>query len=792
MVGRLRLAGLAATMVLAGPPAWASGPGTVAPWYIDQFGGEASDLAQLYDGRLGVVMFRAPRPKLYLAWRLLHGQQVGPVAGKALSMPCCDPPGRWIYDATFERGSAAWTTARKVVPGASEIDWIETERDGPDYTSIPNCFDEAFETAAATLKDRTARFGATSAAVKHWLAGQDAVFATCHETGHPLPELPADAPGWLTVDRAYQAAAHALYDQRFDEAAGRFAEIARDKASPWRPSASYLRVRSLIRAALTLRTPDAFARARAGVAELQRMPVATYGRAEAQKMLRALSYRDQPAVLMVELERELGRRDPPDDIAVSFRDYADLYDQGVAKPEAMDWIATLQAKPTAKALEAAYGDTNSDAALAALTSRTRADALAHARDRWARTSDPAWLIAALSLVDPGALEVPGLLADAGKVGASHPAWLTVQFHSLRLTLATAPAPASRKRLDALLQRPDLSASDRNLFTAQRAQVASDLREFAKLALRKRVCANDQADGCVRGFWQTDAYQEWSLYDGIGREGVTGLGEDARAVIDRLPLATRIELSRDAQLPASLRLDVALTSFARAVILSDNASADGMARDLETLLPQMAGDWRRARTAPMGPEKRFAQFMIFAKIPGLRLDLVDYTRPEGTVAQFQRYWVPWMVLPRGRPVIATPPSLARYQMAGVEPDSDARADLTCLGECGHGAAGLRMPDFAAATSAQADSERGYFINRGPVFDFETPLESPPGARSMWDEILVYARANPTSPEVPEALYWLVRVGRWGGSHDHSGRRAFELLHARYPASAWTKRTPYYYD
>lgn len=793
MVRRLPALGLALAAVMVCGPAAASGPGTVSPWYVDQFGGEAGDLAKLYAGRQGVVMARAPRPMLYLNWRLLHGQQVGEVAGRALSIPCCDPPGRWNYETQPERGVQAWLTARKIVPDIPVIDWIETEREGPDYTSIPNCFDEAFDVAAATLKDRAARFGAASASVKAWLVGQDAVFATCHEAGKALPTLAADAPAWLAADRAYQVAAQALYDQRFEEAATAFAAIARDGASPWRGSAPYLRVRALTRTAFVAKTPEAFARARAAVADLQKAPSGTFGRDQARGMLRALAYRDRPGYLMAELDRELSRREAGADIAVSFRDYSGLYDQGISSPEAMDWIATLRARPDKTEEAAAYGASDSDAAVAALTRKTREAALTHAQERWTKSRDPAWLIAALSLTNPGMPQAGALASDAQRVQADHPAWLTAQFHAIRLDLAILPASESRARLDTVLRRPDLSVSDRNIFTALRAQVAADPGEFAQLALRRRLCADDSTDGCVRSFWYSDTYQEGGVYDGVGREGARGFGEDARAVIDRLPLASRIALSRDPRIPAPLRLDVALTSYARAIVLGEVSAADQLAQDLETLLPQMAGDFRRARTTPTGAGKRFAQLFIFAKIPGLRLDLADYVRPEGTVAEFQQYWIPWMTLPRNRPMRpSVPPPLAAYQTAGVTPPDDASSDLACLGECGYGAAPLRLPDFAAVGATQAMAERGFFIARMVDLGGDAPPPAPAVAISMWDELLTFARANPAHPQVPEALYWLVRVGRFGGSYDHSGRRAFQLLHAKYPTTSWARRSPYYYD
>ncbi len=795
MARRLTALALAGLLAFGAGGARASGPGTMTPWYVDQFGGEAADLTRLYDGNLGIVMARSPRPQLYIAWRLLHGQAVGQAAGEGLSTPCCDPPWRWRYDLSREGvGVDGWLKARALVPGAPEVGYITTDREGANYTTIANCFDEAFDTAAATLKDRAAKHGADTPAVKAWLATQDAVFDACHASGAALPAPAAEAPAWLKADRAYQEAAFDLYQGRNSDAEIRFAAIARDKSSPWRPLATYLRTRALVRSAVAEKTGEAFAGARAAISDLAKAPPGTFGQAEAPKMRRMLDFRDRPRQLMAELEAELGRREPVADIAVGFRDYANLYDKGVAPSEAMDWIATVRALPTQDASRAADAEGSADA-YTRLAARTRSAALAHARQRWAATRDPAWLLAALALADPGAPEAAELAAAAAKVASGSPAWLTAQYHLVRLTLRTTDAGATRSRLDAILARRDLSTNDRNLFLAQRTQVAADAREFARFAQRQRICGgDDNKSGCVRGFWQSDAVQPAGIYDGEGYAGVLGLGEDARAVIDRLPLNLRVAVGRDPQLPAKLRLDIALTSYARAVVLGDHATVDALTGDLETLLPQLAGEWRAIRAAPAGPQKRFAEFFVLAKVPGLRTDLVDYIRPEGTVAQFQEPWTNWVVLPQGRPIASVPPPLALYQQLGTgvsEDDPDARTDLSCLGECGDGVAPLRLPDFAAAGAAQARAERGYFYRIRPSYG-ETPAALPPGAVAVWDEMLSFARANPRHPQVPEALYWIIRAGRWGGSHEHSGRRAFELLHKAYPGSVWAKRSPYYYD
>ena len=770
----------------------ASGPGETSPWYLDQFGGPKPDLERVYAGRLGVVMARSPRPQLFIAWRLLHGEEVGRTAGAALSVPCCTQATPEPTPGAAPVGVDAWLAARKIVPGAKPSPFfLSTERRGPNYTSIPTCFPDAFDTAAATLAARAAAHGAASPEVAEWLAAQDAVFDACSDDKAVMPPAPAaSAPAWLKADRAYQEAAFALYNGYPDQAADRFAAIARDPSSLWRPTALYLRARALEHAAIMQKTPQAFARARAAIAELQAAPAGTFGRSRTRDMLRVLAFRDQPQRVLAELQAELSRPEPPADVAVAFRDLSQLDDQGVGRPEALDWMATLSPPARARAAKPLPGEPYE-----ATQARLRAAALVHAQARWRETHDPAWLLAALSLTDPGAPGADALAADAARVPQTSPAWLSLTYHRVRLTLATARQAETRAQLGAILARTDLSISDRNIFTAERLQVAADPAEFARLALRRRLCAAGPADGCVRQLWLSDTYQTPGVFDGMGDKGSEGLGEDARAVIDRLPLAQRIALSRDPSLPVQLQLDVALTSYARAVQLQDDGAVDQLAGDLARKLPQLQGDWRRIMAAHPGPDKRFAEYLVMAKIPGLRTDLVNYTRPEGSVAQFQRYWTDWIITPPGRTAGAvSPPSLADYQQDGVGASiksPDVATDLSCLGECGDGAAPLRLPDFAQAQAALAARERTRFVSFEQTYGQPKP-PMPPGGVAVWDQMLDYLQAHPADPRAPEALYWLVRVGRFGGSHEHSGARAFRMLHARYPKSTWAARTPYYYD
>ena len=60
---------------------------------------------------------------------------------------------------------------------------------------------------------------------------------------------------------------------------------------------------------------------------------------------------------------------------------------------------------------------------------------------------------------------------------------------------------------------------------------------------------------------------------------------------------------------------------------------------------------------------------------------------------------------------------------------------------------------------------------------------------------YAESHRGDERVPEALYWLVRAGHYGCVDVNSWkvtRAAFQMLHLRYPASSWTKRTPTWFQ
>lgn len=754
-------------------PVQASGGGDLTPPVFDAFGGPPADQARFFAGQPGVLMANAPDARLFMAWRLLHGQAVGSEAGAGLSMPCCGykpPPEDW---STVVYPYSEWSDARRLVLGdeADKYLWIRTDLDLGEGRSRVNCFDGAASAATATLKDRISRYGANDPNVKTWLERQDIVFASCSEKRDPLPAL-TGAPVWLAKDGAYQAAAQKLYLGDNLGAAQAFADIAADTASPWQRSGLYLTGRALLRDALERKTPVAEASARKVLEKLAASPAGTWSyREEAAPMLRTLDYYLHPKqrrdALKVRLEGATLRADAASD----FRDYDTLTSKWSDRSEVFDWIAAYKSGP-AEPLDWSEADKR----------EWRPDALAKAYGRWSAGHDPAWLIATLSLADPGDAQTPELLAAARAIAPDSPAYLTVAWQMTRLEMGKAPAAALRARLDTILKRADLSASDRNLFLAERLQLATDVAEFARLAPLQRFCISKSVTACPRYAW----LMAMDIDQRAEPQALTWAGQ---VLVDRMTLADRMSFAESPSLPATMRLDVTLTNFARAVQLQDNAAIDALSQKLAVRLPPMATDFRRiAATAP-GPDKRFAELLVFAKIPGLRSSLTDYyVRPEGTsVAQYQGAWPDWLIATR-----PLPPSEAAPSWWGVN-----SADMTCESRCGGGAFPLNPPAFIAAGAAKADRERGFFVYaRGQYGDERegntAKQDTPAGAVAAWEEVLAWAKAHPDDPRSPEALYWLIRVSRTGASHNSSGRRAFQLLHSRYPKSDWTKKSPYYFD
>jgi BON domain len=306
------------------------GPGYVTPIFITTAAPE-NPYANFAAGRLGIISPGYRRSLLIAAYRYLNGSGFTPDEQKALvELWKSDIDRNYTRTDDIAPVIRAWVEKRKDVVGTDEkTPEIYAERSYGGYDFFPNCTQNAFETATATLADRASAHGPSDAAVRDWLNAQDAVFANC-STGKRIPaEAPPGSPDWLQRDREYQKAAAEFYALDYADAKRRFAEIAQDSESPWRDTADYLVARTLIRQASLARSGPA-AEPLYQEAE-QRLGKFTTGNgpfaASAKRMDGLIQYRLHPKDRVGELARILANQSGNDNFKQDVIDYTWLLDK---------------------------------------------------------------------------------------------------------------------------------------------------------------------------------------------------------------------------------------------------------------------------------------------------------------------------------------------------------------------------------------------------------------------------------------------------------------------------------
>lgn len=250
---------IAAAFLMPGLPTMACGPDFTPPVLTGERGPDLPPEAYAA-GRIGVILPSYGVAHLVIAYRYFSERPLNSVEQQGYVA-------FWNHyhsgqGATGEEntGVAEWQAAEKLVePGspssgagqrqASLVNSPQT------YDHYDSCLDDAYRTAALTLRDRAREFGVASAAVKSWVDAQQTVFQNCEgEAG--VPEA-ADAamPAKIRADREYQIAAAHFYAGEWDEAEKGFLAISADASSSWRATAGLVAARCEIRKA-TLGTDD--------------------------------------------------------------------------------------------------------------------------------------------------------------------------------------------------------------------------------------------------------------------------------------------------------------------------------------------------------------------------------------------------------------------------------------------------------------------------------------------------------------------------------------------------------
>ena len=359
--------------------------------------------------------------------------------------------------------------------------------------------------------------------------------------------------------------------------------------------------------------------------------------------------------------------------------------------------------------------------------------------KWRVTRSLPWLVAAMTYAGQ---PDPELMAAAAQVAPGSPAFTTVEFHRLRLM----PAGDARPKLDAALRRK-MPVSARNLFLAARMRVSRDWDDLLRHA--PRTVASTFVDG-------------WSAEYQSVKEPELHFDDDAARILDRqAPLAMLRLAAGSPSLPPNLQLQVARAVWVRSILLNDTGTATGIAPALASLAPQFKPYIDAYLAAPDEKTRAFAAAWLMLNNPGMRPWIDSGTGRLAPVAKLDNFRDNWWCAAdtAQRPMNAPLELLYR----GDSPEA-------------------RFLSPAQRTTAQHEQER---------------LASSPAALTLLARQTVqWIEAHPDDPRAPEALSLTVRAGHYGcGGDDETDRwvkRAFQLLHSRYPKTEAARRTRYWFS
>ncbi len=692
-----------------------------------------------------------------------------------------------IYDKSGSDGSVQesqpdyfekWAAARAKV--TNEKRDIETDkRIANEYNSFSNCLPDAFINAAKTLEARLAKYG-NNENVKEWLKGQDKVFSNCEST-QGQPEILGDNfPEWLRQDREYQIAATQFYNSDYGQARATFEKITAEENSVWKNTAKFVAARTFIREASFINIPDeASSKAKAEADKKELLQKAAdklqniladasmndYHKS-AFRLLGLVKYRMMPAERQNELAELLSRPAEDQNIYNDLTDYTLLLDHSATL--AYDKGTEIDRLEAEKAGQKYDYDYNLKLRDLPLTERSlelsdwlftykAEDGFAHAYEKWKETGKTDWFVAAIAKTDPKAPQTAEILSAADQIQTNSAAFQTVRYHQIRLLTATG------KRAEAINKLSDvfdnnfnaLPLSSQNKYYSQRMILAQNLDDFLQFAQRKAVIFDWDETGREEGTSVNDdkflsAWENRTMFD-----------SDAVAFLnEKVPLSVLRQAALSQKLPDHLKRFLVIAVWTRAFELGNQA----IEREFAPLMLRFA--------------REFSPFMskyASAKTPSGReaAALISVLR-----------------LPVLQPYV--PVGFGREGSQSTEIDSIrgnwwCAEDVSDKGDESYNHYGFKYPqEYPAflneAERSAADREHQQLIAHGN------------SATYLTKRAVEFANLNPKNPQTPEILHLAVRSTRYGCKDAETGKyskEAFDILHKRYPNSAWTKETPYWF-
>lgn len=782
---------LAATLGLG--TAHASGGDSYEDAYVARFAPDI-DLTRFDTGDIGVLQSTYARAFLYSAWRsIVNGVKWEPTAVEMtlskLEKSCCEKP--WDYTQFTENqdkyGPGLWLKVRGEV--AHDVVRVEpqTSREAfqkDQFFNFNNCPDTAWQVAAENLQLLVKRPDATAERVREWIRAQDAVFEFCGSKPKQKvkdsyieikPAIPASLPKNELVYwqqwRQYQTAAAYFYSGQYDKSGKLFAEIGATAGHPMQVYGKYLRLRSRLRALILIEDPSLNSKSPPSPEDVQKWGKAQWLQIKAMgteilsdpalsrvheatsATLRSAAFNLTPTDRFEELATFLDdpKADPYlDDHIVDWRLLADKLGMDYMDPSNptdgkirknhpyIDWIQSIK---SCAIFSSSYSPSIERTDKGDIEQRCISSSQ-YAEKQWrdSKSKNPslakAWLVAALmGSVNPS----KDVLVAAQAVAETAPEYLTVQYHLIRIHRARGETEALRVAAKRLLAGAIQSPSAKNLLRSELFAAATNLNEAAAYMGRELAEKVNKDTGEKRS-------ASPSAPNDLDRDGLNWIG-------NRVGLTDMLELANTESIDIKLRSSLAGAVWWRAFLV-DKQDLSNTAAELTAKLVSGLSARAKKFTATTNANERRHILVVASLLHGLGPN----------------------------------PSTHGLSDAEEKPeDATASAWCTIMREEKNQGIDARLQEpFGPkpfASSADEVAKSAAILTKLPT-----------ATTYVGHDVLDWVKSNPTDKELPWLLYVTVQSTRGGCTDPGNGalsKEAFQVLHKKFPRSAWTANTPVYF-
>lgn len=746
-------------------------------------------------GEIGILKPEYARSYLVVAYRYLNNEKLSPKEQEAalslwynrLGSTVLSPESKKQLDfdtnsnidsedsqPTDDVGLTNWLMARKLVLPSEEDKYLSVSKDiSTDnyFIGYVNCYDDAFNTAANTLKEKVKTLGATNPEVKEWLAAQDQVFTNCSETTPMIPPpAKANSSPQAKADRDYQIAAAKFYSGQFDEAANLFRAISQDKTSAWQKVAPLLVARCQVRKAMLSLPADkstplqgyfdrsVLLQAQKELKEVLKTAELKDYHSSANRLLRYADFRLEPGKKLTEFANQLTKANTQE-FEQDLDDYTNLLDKLADDPYAFE----LPKNKIVNKLPEILGKQDLTDWLLNFQLNDE-KALNYALEKWSEKKTLPWLVSTITKINGKHQKVSQILDAAQKIDPNSPAFASITFHKVRLLIEMEKRAEANLEVDKALAK-DWPTSTKNSFYSQKMLFANNLEEFLKYA---------QRSAAGQGYFYDDREipEDEESVDENGKplpkkDNAVLFDEDSTKIINKhFSLAMMNQAASNKSLAKNLHNRLVVATWVRALLLDNEEIGRNSANELIKIYPEMKEDLNSYLKAISPAARKFAGLFAVLKYPALR-PVVDANVERETnfseIDSFRDNW--WCSFDPKEAADSVYSRVLRDVEGNIKEEK------------------IDLPNFLDKTLlTQAETEYKKLATLGTAPNY------------LCNEVINWAKANLSDPRVPQALHLAVRSTRYGCVDKKTlaaSKSAFQVLKKNFPNSEWSKKTPYFF-